>query len=72
MKKKGPVVPPRRTRWKRPLEVHRKRRSGRAGEMPGAFRKFVFAVAFGYLVAIGTHFVRFGDDPVGEPSDFFH
>jgi hypothetical protein len=30
--------------------------------MPGAFRKSVFAVPFGCLVAIGTHFVRFGDD----------
>jgi hypothetical protein len=33
-----------------------------AGEMPGAFRKSVFAVPFGCLIAIGTHFVRFGDD----------
>jgi hypothetical protein len=30
--------------------------------MPSAFRKFVLAVPFGCLVAVATHFVRFGDD----------
>ena len=33
-----------------------------AGQMPGALRKSIFAVPFGCLVAVATHFVRFGDD----------
>jgi hypothetical protein len=44
------------------LAVHQARRSERCRQMPGAFRKSIFAVPFGCLVAIGTHFVRFGDD----------